>query len=334
MIDELETTESTEFDSIQETQEIEVKESLSETINKAFEEIKDSDDSVKEVKPEPLKTKEVQAIDAPATFTKEQKEFFKTLPPQTRSELLRLEQSRQSYITDRQREIEGYKTRYSEIDQAIKPIERELDLQGQTPGQYLRQMIAADKMIAENPRGALRQMAQNLGLTADDIFGNDDDGDYEQPRNNPEIEALKREISILRQSENQRQDASYSQAVNNLKTTITNFSEARAQDGTLLRPHFGEMLQDKEFTDLVRFNFNRYSNLDTDTVLEKSYRQHLASKPELSASLESERLKKLEKSRNASRSLSSQTGVVGTSKRNSKTLNDAFDNAWAELGGD
>jgi hypothetical protein len=309
-------------------------ETLSDSIDKAFDDLDSKTEDGVETNQKidtPAPQKNVEEFEAPSTFTKEQKEFFKTLPPETKSELLRLETSRQSFLTKQFQELDNYKKTYQEIETVLKPIENNLHLQGTTPAQFIRQMIAADRLIAENPKAAIRSMIDNLGLTEDDIFG-----DEASSQVSPEIEALKQEVAYLRQKHNDVEHRSRDAAIHDMKSRIGYFAQERDKTtGELLRPEFQSMIADPNFSSLVKFNFNSNPNSDINKVLETSYLQFLASNPHLRQVREDAKKDSLARSQRASKSLSQTGGTVGkTSSRSAKNLSDAIDLAWADLGGD
>jgi hypothetical protein len=166
---ELETEESTE------SEPKSAEEDLDSALEKAL-----SGDSEPEAEEKPVEEEKEPEPEqqAPAEWSKEEREYFKTLDRRGRDIHLRLQQSRNADYRRRTSEydknVNHLKTEYGSLRQmadVVKPFIESAGMNGKDPYKALTEAVAVVKTINTNPREAIAAILKLKGLRPEDLTG-------------------------------------------------------------------------------------------------------------------------------------------------------------------
>ncbi len=269
---------SEEFDNIEDDFEEEKPvedNSISASIREAMSEIADDDALTPVEEPsedvvehteskEPAAESPAEIIAAPISWPAAEKERFKTLPPEVQKFISKREADREKYVSTKANEAANIGRQYQDIDQAFAPFERKMQLNGTTRSQVVSQLLAAQSYLDENPKEALKWMAQSYGITPEEIFSEEP-----QQRVDPTIAHLQQKIAQLEGHLSSRQQQEQTSAYSAVENQIQQFASETDASGNYLRPHFNEVYNDMEA--IVRQVKASQPQLPIKEVLQQAY---------------------------------------------------------------
>lgn len=100
---------------------------------------------------------EVPGLNAPASWSPEEKAFWANLPREAQEAVLRREK-------DAQTQFERYAQQLNPISQALEPVRQNLALAGISEGQYVSQLVAAAQYLESDPQQAILWLCQQKGV--------------------------------------------------------------------------------------------------------------------------------------------------------------------------
>lgn len=230
--------------------------SIAESIKDAFEEVADGEPISEEgegetspiekepempAKKEPKEEKPAEIVSAPMSWPAAEKERFKTLPPEVQKFISKREADRERYVSSKANEAANVSRQYQDIDQAFAPFERKMQLNGATRAQVVSQLLAAQSYLDENPKEALKWMAQSYGVTPEEIFS-----ETSQQKGDPAIAHLQQKIAQLEGHLTNQQQQQHVNAYSQVENQIQHFASETDASGNYIRPHFNEVYNDME----------------------------------------------------------------------------------------
>ena len=162
--------------------------------------------SAEESQQEPAK--EPASLEAPTSWSTAAKSEWAKLPPAIQQEVLKRESDVAKGFEERANRLKSYEP----IEQALEPVRRMLDLNGVSPGQYVRQLVAAEQYLQTNPAEAIQYLARSYGV---DLQGMTQQQAEAAPAD-PAVAALTQQVQQLTQhitSSAQQQQAQQHDAV-------------------------------------------------------------------------------------------------------------------------
>jgi hypothetical protein len=144
------------------------------------------------------------AIDAPVSWTAEQKAKWATLPPDTQAYIAQRDKESHEAISRAGQQIKAFEP----IGEVIKHYSHVFEKNGLQPHDGIARMMAVNEMLETNPRAAIAEIAKAYGVN---LQGTTDgqDASPEHPRI-AELEArLARQEAHLTAQERQKQQAEY-----------------------------------------------------------------------------------------------------------------------------
>lgn len=163
-------------------------------------------------------------LDAPKSYKKEYVEQFKTLTPEWRKYLTEREKEIERGFSDFGNKLNGYKW----LDGVLSPRQERLAKAGfAKPQDWIETLAKVDDALAQDPQGTLKMLAEAYGVRL-----TDENNNIEQ--NNP----LLQKISRLEQNFSSLNGLISSQRQAEASQTISNFIEAKDENGNPKHPHF------------------------------------------------------------------------------------------------
>lgn len=203
---------------------------------------KEEEEEDKDISPQPVKkdgsippeTIPADKVKAPASFNEEQRKTFSALPPDGQKIIADIYHSMNA---DYSRKTMQTAQARREIEEALKPIDGFFNNIKEV-GEYVSSMVRFEQEFAKNPIRTLRIMAENAGVSMDQLVNF-------QP--NPMEEAiapLKSQIEALRSQLSAHkpvQTRDFREDEGNYDAALEQLANAKDENGNLKFPHFKEL---------------------------------------------------------------------------------------------
>jgi hypothetical protein len=174
-------------------------------------------------------------VEAPAEMSAEQRVAFKTLPIDAQRQVAERYAEVRRTLTQKTEEISKDKAKIEEFEKVFEPHRQQLELQGITPAQAASRLLAAQRLLEQNPIQGFNWLAKSLGV---DLRQLAPQPDKEEEFLDPEVKALKDEVSSLRAELNQQKVGTQTAKAQEVQKIISDFKTAKDEAGNLKHPHF------------------------------------------------------------------------------------------------
>lgn len=164
-----------------------------------------SDEKTDDATEQQPKTETVESIRPPASWSAQAKAKFATLDPEVQREVLRREKEVDAGFRKRADELK----RYEPLESVIAPYRSKWAASGVDEATAVKQLLAASDWLEKDPNQAIAYLARQYGVnfTGQPQAQPAMPGPAHQGQPNPEMEALKQELSSLKQSMQEREQS-------------------------------------------------------------------------------------------------------------------------------
>jgi hypothetical protein len=184
---------------------------------------------------EQVSTETTAEVDAPAEMSAEQRVAFKTLPIEAQRQVAERYAEVRRTLTQKTEEISKERAKIEEFEQVFEPHRQQLELQGITPAQAASRLLAAQRLLETNPVEGFNWLAKSLGI---DLRQLAPQPNKEEEYLDPQVKALKDEVSSLKAQLTQVQVGSQNAKAQEVQKIISDFKSAKDEAGNLKHPHF------------------------------------------------------------------------------------------------
>lgn len=224
------------FDQTTETQPAEESESTRETARDEggrFAKKQNSDlETEKQVEAE-------EPIDAPYSWSADEKERFKQLPRELKQYLSKREQERESFISRKSQESEQVRRKFEPVDRILNEYGEVFRKANVDPVQGIEQLVRAQQFLDTDPRAAIRLMAQSYGVDLNEIAS--EVGQPIPTERTPHFHFLTQKLGTLEQQLSSIQQERVAQQQRQAVAEVAAFEQERDKSGALLRPYLNEV---------------------------------------------------------------------------------------------
>lgn len=180
-----------------------------------------------------------QGVQPPASWTKEDRAVFATLPPNVQDILSRREREMAADYTRKTQEISDIRRFSDEVRPIIERYQPLIAETGAAPGQVIDELFKVFDFSRRDPVGYLKWAAQNLGVELPELNPAPDeyiDPSVVQLRNQltPLAQQVESVTQYIAQQEQQR-------ANDKIQSEIASFVNERDQAGNPTHPHFDKV---------------------------------------------------------------------------------------------
>ncbi len=200
---------------------------------------------------------ELEAIDPPANWPEQERQFFAELPPQLQHAYMARAQHMTADYTRKTQALAGERQQIAQERQTIGDLQRVIGphlqnwaLNGMGPAQAVQQLIALSDMATRDPAGFIQYFANLRGVNLQAL--------QQQQENeyvDPQVQVLRQQLAQvqahLNQSSQQQQQyqqqqyqQQYQTAFNTTSAAINDFARQSDQNGNPLYPHFDEVIDE------------------------------------------------------------------------------------------
>ena len=271
----------------------------------------ENEEQEEESESEEDESKSENSLLPPKNFSHDEKNYFNSLDEKGKKIMLKKWGNLESGYNEKYKNIAKERKQYQELDEIYEPVRRNLDLNGVTPVQYTRQLIAADRFISENPIDGIKWLINQYNVDPAMLNQGQSEQEYQDPSNI--------ELTKLKESVNRLESEISNRKVQVAQKSINEFKNSRDSEGNLKYPHFDKL--EKEMSNIY---------LSTGVSdLEKLYYKALRLDDELyqkSIDLEvAKRQKELQKKADLTKAKSSKMNVRSSKNAKASAKNIATD---------
>ena len=274
------------------------------------------DDNIEPKDPPEQVEPEIEALEPPEYFTKEQKEAFQAIQDRQAQEAwVNQYNEHQKYITQKSQEIADQKRNletFNQYQQAIQPLNEHWQKNAIHPAMGLAQLAHYGQMMYSNPQGLIQEIAQSAGIDLNQLV-------EDQPYIDPNTRNLQQEIQQLKQTIGHFQQGQANQSAQAIQSEINAFAEAKDGNGNLAHPHLEKVAP-------VMAQLIQTQGHDLQTAYDFAVQYNPEIQKEIQA--QSEREKAKQRQAEADKAKAAKTGVNSKSKDAPKakpTINELFD---------
>ena len=174
-------------------------------------------------------------VEAPAEMSADQRVAFKALPVDAQRQVAERYAEVRRTLTQKTEEISKERAKIEEFEKVFEPHRQNLELHGITPAQAASRLLAAQRLLEQNPVEGFNWLAKSLGV---DLRQLAPQPDKEEEFLDPTVKALKDEVSSLRAELNQQRVGTQSAKAQEVQKIISDFKSAKDEAGNLKHPHF------------------------------------------------------------------------------------------------
>lgn len=236
-----------------------------------------------------VETPTLAVLEPPTNWPAEQREKFAVLPRETQEWLLNRDKEMVENYTRKTTELAEQRKPVEEITKILEPYKQQMELAGVTPTQAFQRLLAAQRFLETDPSNALKWLAQQYKVDLSSF------APKEEAYVDPDLKALQNEVNSLKSQISQREQQEQQQNSSQVQKQITDFKDARNEDGSLKYPHFDKL--GPIMAPLVRDGKTLAEAYDVAKYTLPEVRDHIAS--EAAKAAQAEALKKAEEQRRA-----------------------------------
>lgn len=185
---------------------------------------------------------EVSKLEAPAHWPAADRELFAKQTPEAQKWLLGRHKAMEADYTRRVQEVATFRREADELGEIFAPWKQQMDLQGITRVQAIRQLAAAHKRMQEDPAVGIQWLAQNYGIDLKSLVEGAAAAD--PAGESPTVKALRQQVETLSGQLKTLTGAQNDQQMNAHLSQVEQFAEAKDDQGKPKHPHFDEVAQD------------------------------------------------------------------------------------------
>lgn len=186
-----------------------------------------------QVETESPETPIVTTLEPPTNFSAEQRETFGKLPREAQEIILARHKDMQEDYTRKTTELANARKPVDEINAILEPYKQEMELAGVKPHDVLQRLLAAQRYLQSDPVNGVKWLAQQFNVDLSSFAPKPDEAYVD-----PTVKALRDELNQLKASLQQREATAQNQNVSAAQKMISEFAEAKNDDGTAKHPHY------------------------------------------------------------------------------------------------
>lgn len=243
-------------------------------LEKSFKTLAPSADGQKAAKTAPNQATQTEAVDVPISWRKEDAEHFKALPPAVQQSIAYKEAKREQIWNERNMEAQNYIKKYQEIDNVLAPYEEQWALAGVSSGQVIKQFMAWQNKMDNDPQGAIKQLAQSYGINVQQLA-------QEAPPVDPQYQAVVQELNRVKGYLEQQKNNSLQQSTSSAHNNIAKFASETDASGKPLRPHFDSLYESGDITPIAEMLMAANPGASLDAILSEAYDRAMYSNPKV-----------------------------------------------------
>ena len=247
----------------------------------------ENEEEATDSKEEPSETEGSEAsqeppLEAPRNWSEDVRSKFNNLPRDAQEYMLKRDKEMTADYTRKTQEVAEQRKSYESLDKVIAPMRQHINASGVGEAEYISRLLNADMALRNNPKMALKQLAQGYGIELSSI--NEDTVDWNE--SDTQISQLQQQNQAILAELNQFKRQNLESQRVQTENQISNFANAKDDKGNLKFPHFekvrvkmGNLIDAKEAKGLEDA-YTKAVRLDDDLYKESLEAQRKSAKAE------------------------------------------------------
>ena len=175
-------------------------------------------------------------LEAPKNWSEDVRSKFKDLPRDAQEYMLKRDKEMTADYTRKTQEVAQQRKSFESLDKVIAPMRQQIAASGVGEAEYISRLLNADMALRNNPKMALKQLAQGYGIDLSSIEENVDWNDSD-----PQITQLQQQNQAILAELNQFKKQNLQSARQQTENQISAFAESKDEKGNLKYPHFEQV---------------------------------------------------------------------------------------------
>jgi hypothetical protein len=175
-------------------------------------------------------------LEAPKNWSEEVRSKFKDLPRDAQEYMLKRDKEMTADYTRKTQEVAQQRKSYESLDKVIAPMRQQIAASGVGEAEYISRLLNADMALRNNPKMAIKQLAQGYGIDLSSIEENVDWNDSD-----PQITQLQQQNQAILAELNQFKQQNLQSARQQTENQISTFAQSKDEKGNLKYPHFEQV---------------------------------------------------------------------------------------------
>ena len=175
-------------------------------------------------------------LEAPKNWSEDVKGTFKDLPREAQEYMLKRDKEMTADYTRKTQEVAQQRKSYESLDRVIAPMRQQIQASGIGEAEYVSRLLNADIALRNNPKMALKQLAQGYGI---DLSSIEETGDWNESE--PQITQLQQQNQAILAELNQFKQQNLQSARQQTENQISTFAQSTDAKGNLKYPHFEQL---------------------------------------------------------------------------------------------
>jgi len=175
-------------------------------------------------------------LEAPKNWSEEVRSKFKDLPRDAQEYMLKRDKEMTADYTRKTQEVAQQRKSFESLDKVIAPMRQQIAASGVGEAEYISRLLNADMALRNNPKMAIKQLAQGYGIDLSSIEENVDWNDSD-----PQITQLQQQNQAILAELNQFKKQNLQSARQQTENQISAFAESKDEKGNLKYPHFEQV---------------------------------------------------------------------------------------------
>ena len=187
----------------------------------------------------PASDTQSESVKAPQHWSKADHDVFATLPLAAQKRWVEREQEIDRGFQPKLQEAAQLRKEREEMDALFKPLSREMELKGITRGAAIKQLLAVEAYLREQPGEAFKWLAQNYGVDLAKLM-------QERSQNpaDPQVLSLNQKVQQLEGQLTGFTKAQEKAQFDQQLAHVAKIAEEKGTDGKPLRPYFDEVVNE------------------------------------------------------------------------------------------
>lgn len=215
------------------------------------------------------------AIDAPASWSAEQKARWANFSPEDQAYIAKREKDAHDAISRAGQQIKAYEP----VGQVFEQFKDVYEKYQMPPHVAVAHLFAAERSLSENPTAALKELAKAYGVDPLDLMDGQQPNQQQPSPEAAEVRALKAELAQIKSKLSAQDKQAHEASLSALNREIAEFAKDK--------PHFDALFDD--ITDQVAAIKHRHPDLSPKEVLNQAYERAIKVNPTVSAAIAAEK---------------------------------------------
>ena len=175
-------------------------------------------------------------LEAPKNWSEEVRSKFKDLPRDAQEYMLKRDKEMTADYTRKTQEVAQQRKSFESLDKVIAPMRQQISASGIGEAEYISRLLNADMALRNNPKMAIKQLAQGYGI---DLSSIEETGDWNESE--PQIAQLQQQNQAILAELNQFKQQNLQSARQQTENQISTFAQSTDTKGNLKYPHFEQL---------------------------------------------------------------------------------------------